>query len=145
MGDGIMCIFGAPIDQPDHALRAAKTALAMKQALFGFNEQQQRAGKPTLKVGIGINTGSAVVGNVGSERRMEYTAIGDNVNLAARLQAIAAGGQIIISQSTFQALSPFAEVTALPPANIKGKIEPTPIYDLIDLVNSPDFIYQPEN
>lgn len=138
MGDGIMCIFGAPIDQPDHARRAAKTALSMKQALASFNEQQERDGKPLLKVGIGINTGNAVVGNVGSERRMEYTAIGDNVNLAARLQAIATGGQIIISQSTFQALSPFAKVTTLPPTKIKGKIEPIPIYDLIDLLNLPD-------
>ncbi len=133
LGDGIMCIFGAPIDQPDHALRAAQTALVMKEALTAFNQQQAQTGKPLLQVGIGINSGDAVVGNVGSEKRMEYTAIGDNVNLAARLQAIAAGGQIIISQSTFNALGPQAHALTLPPTKIKGKIEPIPIYNLLDL------------
>lgn len=133
LGDGIMCLFGAPIDQPNHALLAAHTALAMKGALAAFNRQQAEAGQPVLKVGIGMNTGDVVVGNVGSEKRMEYTAIGDNVNLAARLQAIARGGQIIISHSTLRALGPGAQILALPPAVVKGKVEPIPIYELLDL------------
>ena len=133
LGDGIMCIFGAPIEQPDHAVRAARTALAMKEALAAFNQQQAQADKPVLNVGIGINTGNAVVGNVGSEKRMEYTAIGDNVNLAARLQAIASGDQIIISDSTFRALGAAAHAIALPPAKVKGKLNPISIYNLVEL------------
>ncbi len=133
LGDGIMCIFGAPIDQPDHAVRAAWTALAMKGALIEFNKQQIMEGKPTLEVGIGINTGDAVVGNVGSEKRLEYTAIGDNVNLAARLQSIAAGGQILISESTYSAIKPLATVDKLNPVKIKGKIGDVPVYELKEI------------
>ena len=137
LGDGIMCIFGAPIDQPDHVLRAARTALAMQRALKDFNEDQRKQDRPTLKVGIGINSGDAVVGNVGSEKRLEYTAIGDNVNLAARLQAIAVGGQILISESTWQAIKPLATVETLEPVKIKGKERAVPIYDLRHIEEEP--------
>jgi len=133
MGDGIMCIFGAPIEQPDHAIRAARTALAMKKALIGFNKGQVMKGKPTLEVGIGINTGDAVVGNVGSEKRLEYTAIGDNVNLAARLQSIATGGQILISDSTYDAINPLATVNKLQPVRVKGKVDDVKIYELVEI------------
>lgn len=134
MGDGIMCIFGAPIEQPDHALRAARTALAMKKALDDFNKQQVMDERPTLEVGIGINTGDAVVGNVGSEKRLEYTAIGDNVNLAARLQSIATGGQILISESTYNAINSLSTVNKLSPVKVKGKVGDIQIYELVDIV-----------
>jgi adenylate cyclase len=133
MGDGIMCIFGAPIDQPDHPVRSARTALAMKEALDEFNKQQIMDGKPTLEVGIGINTGDAVVGNVGSEKRLEYTAIGNNVNLAARLQSIATGGQILISESTYNAINSLATVNKLPPVKIKGKADDIQVYELVNI------------
>ena len=133
LGDGIMCIFGAPLDQPDHAIRAARTALAMQRALLNFNRQQTESGKQTLEVGIGINSGDAVVGNVGSEKRLEYTAIGDNVNLAARLQAIAQGGQILLSASTYQAIQPLAQVAKLQPVRVKGKMHEVQVYELLDL------------
>ncbi|PIE35644.1 hypothetical protein CSA56_03345 [candidate division KSB3 bacterium] len=133
LGDGMMCIFGAPIDQPDHAARAARTALAMKKALVAFNKQQLEQGKHTLEVGIGINSGDAVVGNVGSEKRLEYTAIGDNVNLAARLQAIAGGGQILISDSTYNAIKSQAIADLLPPVKVKGKIHEVQVYELWDM------------
>jgi adenylate cyclase len=133
LGDGIMCIFGAPIDQEDHAVRVARTAVAMKHALGKFNEQQVANNKPTLEVGIGINTGDAVVGNVGSEKRLEYTAIGDHVNLAARLQSIASGGQILITEHTYHAIKPFATVIPLPPVKLKGKIDYVQIYELVDM------------
>ena len=100
MGDGIMCIFGAPIDQPDHALRAGRTALAMKQALVGFNEQQEQEGKPQLKVGIGINTGPVYVGSVGYETFKDYTVMGNTVNIAARLCGFAKKFQILFTEST---------------------------------------------
>ena len=87
-----------------------------------------------LEVGIGINTGDAIVGNVGSEKRLEYTAIGDNVNLAARLQAIAKGGQILISESTYQAIKHLATVEKLPPVKVKGKQHDVQVYELRDIV-----------
>jgi adenylate cyclase len=133
MGDGIMCIFGAPIEQPDHAFRATRTALAMKKALIEFNKRQAMEEKFTLEVGIGINTGDAVVGNVGSEKRLEYTAIGNNVNLAARLQSIATGGQILVSESTYNALNSLATVNKLPLVKIKGKADDIQIYELLDI------------
>lgn len=133
LGDGIMCIFGAPIDQPDHATRVARTALAMKHALAEFNTQQLANNKPILEVGIGINTGDAVVGNVGSEKRLEYTAIGDHVNLAARLQSVATGGQILITEHTYRAIKPLARAVPLPPVKLKGKIDYVQIYDLVDM------------
>ena len=133
LGDGIMCIFGAPIDQPDHALRAACTALAMQRTISEFNRLQHEQERPMINIGIGINTGDAVVGNVGSEKRLEYTAIGDHVNLAARLQAIAAGGQILISESTYQAIKHVAAVQKLKPVKIKGKELEVQIYELQDM------------
>ncbi len=133
LGDGIMCIFGAPIEQADHASRAARAALAMKKALVLFNKHQLEQGQHTLEVGIGINSGDAVIGNVGSEKRMEYTAIGDNVNLASRLQSIARGGQILISDSTYNAIKPHALVDTLSPVKVKGKIQEIQIYELWDM------------
>lgn len=133
LGDGIMCIFGAPIEQPDHALRAAQTALAMQQALAEFNQWQLLKGQPTLEVGIGINTGNVLVGNVGSEKRMEYTAIGNNVNLAARLQSIATGGQILLNESTYQAIHTQIQANKLSPVKIKGKVGHVQIYELLAL------------
>lgn len=130
LGDGIMCLFGAPIDQPDHPIRAARTALAMQQALEIFNRAQREQGKRVLEVGIGINSGDAVVGNVGSEKRLEYTAIGDNVNLAARLQSIAHGDQILISESSYQAIKSQVLVKKLAPVHIKGKTRQVQIYEL---------------
>ena len=130
LGDGIMCLFGAPMEQSNHPVRAARTALAMQEALDIFNQKQRRQGQRILEVGIGINSGDAVVGNVGSEKRLEYTAIGDNVNLAARLQAIAQGGQILISESTYQAIKSQASVKKLPPVNVKGKAQQVQIYEL---------------
>jgi adenylate cyclase len=102
----------------------------MEKALVEFNKQQLMEGKLTLEVGIGINTGDAVVGNVGSEKRLEYTAIGDNVNLAARLQSIATGGQILISENTYNAIKPLATVEKLKPVRIKGKVDDVQVYKL---------------
>lgn len=133
LGDGIMCLFGAPISQPDHAIRAVKAALDMKRALQKFNQRQQDAGQQTLRVGIGINTGDAVVGNVGSEKRLEYTAIGDHVNLAARLQSIANGGQILVSDNTYRAIRDAATVKKLPPVKLKGKEQDVEVYELLEI------------
>ena len=88
IGDSIMAIFGAPSPQSNHAERAVRTALAMKKALVTFNDRRNQQGKDSIHIGVGINTGEMVVGNIGSEQRLEYTAVGDAVNLASRLEGL---------------------------------------------------------
>ncbi len=93
LGDGLLAFFGAPLHQPDHALRAVQAALEIQRAIADFNKYRRQHGAITLEIGIGINSGEAIVGNIGSERRMEYTVIGDMVNVAQRLQTCAQPGR----------------------------------------------------
>ena len=102
LGDGVMAIFGAPIVHEDHASRAVKTAVAMQAGVAELSRKRAREGKDPIAVGIGVSAGEAVAGTVGTEDRMEYTVIGDSVNLAARLESNAKPGQILISQRTHQ-------------------------------------------
>ncbi len=104
IGDCIMAIFGAPTPQPDHGALAVAAALEMKKLLQQFNAKHARESKDLLRIGVGINTGDVVVGNIGSEQRLEYTAIGDAVNLASRLEGINKqyGTEIIVSESTYR-------------------------------------------
>jgi adenylate cyclase len=97
LGDAVMAVFGAPMAHPDHSARAIRTALAMQEGIAGLNERRVRDGKEPIAVGIGVSAGEAVAGTVGTEDRMEYTVIGDSVNLAARLESNAKPGQILIS------------------------------------------------
>ena len=99
IGDAMMALWGAPIphdDDPDRALRAA---IAMQQALARLNEQWAATGRPTLGVGIGINYGEVFAGNIGSHRRLNYTVIGDSVNIAARLCSRAEAGQVLVTEA----------------------------------------------
>ncbi|MEH1808890.1 CHASE2 domain-containing protein [Nostoc sp.] len=100
MGDGIFVIFGAPISRKDDSERAIACAIAMQLAMEQVNEQNQQMNFPILEMGIGINTGEAVAGNVGSQKRAQYTVIGSHVNLAARIESYTVGGQILISENT---------------------------------------------
>ncbi|MBS0616060.1 MAG: HAMP domain-containing protein [Verrucomicrobia bacterium] len=106
IGDGLMAEFGAPLDDPLQEKNAVLTAIAMQKSVKKLSEKWLKEGKPSLEIGIGIHTGAAVVGNIGSEQRMEYTAIGDTVNIASRLQAATKDihTQILISESTYSAL-----------------------------------------
>jgi len=99
LGDGLLALFGTPVEQVDHAQRAIQAALDIQRAVTVLNAVRRRRGQPTLHLGIGINSGEAIVGNIGSERRMEYTVVGDMVNVAQRLQTQAGGGEILIGAS----------------------------------------------
>lgn len=103
-GDGIFVVFGAPLAAADHAGRATACALAMQRAMRGVNEQAAAAGLPAIEMGIGLNSGEAVLGNIGSDHHMKYGTIGANVNLTARIESFTVGGQILASESTVAAL-----------------------------------------
>lgn len=108
MGDGLMAFWNAPLDQPDHAARAVRAALAMKAAIEGCNTGRKGQAAP-LAIGVGLHTGEAFVGNMGSKRRFAYSAIGDSVNLAARVEALTAtlAEPVLITQATLEAAKPF--------------------------------------
>lgn len=100
LGDSCLVMFGAPLAQPDHADRAVASALAMQLAMTDVNRIAQEQGWPLLEMGIGIHTGPCVVGNIGSERRSKYTAVGTTVNLAGRIESVTMGGQVLVSETT---------------------------------------------
>ncbi len=132
LGDGLMAVFGAPFDLEDQELRATLVALEMVQAVESFNERHdlQARGLPKLNIGVGIASGPIVAGNIGSPERMEYTAIGDTVNFAARLESLnkSLGTAIIVSEPTRMALDGLLEMRKLPPLKVKGKRGTPPLY-----------------
>jgi adenylate cyclase len=131
LGDGIMALFGAPIARVDDIPRAVKTAIEMQCALERLNNVWMARGQTPLRMGIGVNTGQVTAGNIGSTRRMDYTVIGDSVNVAARLCAHAAGGQILISESTFRGLDGIYPYKKLEPIRVKGKELPVETYEIL--------------
>jgi class 3 adenylate cyclase/uncharacterized membrane protein affecting hemolysin expression len=133
LGDGVMCIFGAPIARADHAMQAVRTALDMQAGIAALSDRFTSAGRPPIAVGIGVSAGEVVAGTVGSEDRMEYTAIGDSVNLAARLESIAKPGQILISQQTFAMVDDRVQAKAMGAVRVKGKEEEVEVYEVIGL------------
>ncbi len=128
MGDSIMALFGAPISLGDDPLRAVRCALDMQRALTAFNAEREAEGLPQLEMGIGINTGPVVAGNIGSAMRMEYTVIGDSVNIAARLQGIARPGEILISEATLARVQERVVTTPMEPMTLKGKRLPVGVF-----------------
>ena len=132
VGDAVMALFGAPLDDPDHAEHAVEAALAMSDELAALNRRWAAEARPTLDIGIGINTGEMVAGNIGSETIMSYTVIGDAVNLAARLESLNKqyGTRLIVSQSTRDALKGRYDIRALGDVVVKGKTQPAAIYEV---------------
>jgi PAS domain S-box-containing protein len=138
-GDAIMAIFNAPLPQPDHAVRAVRAALAMRQAI----EERQRQQNPnfpevrygiTVRYGIGVNTGMATVGNIGSRDRLQnYTAIGDAVNIASRLQSNSADNEIIIHQPAYEQVSAYFDCVQLAPLQVKNKKEALIVYQVMGM------------
>ena len=133
MGDAIMALFGAPLEQPHHARLACHAALEMVASLKALNQKWAEEGRAQLYIGVGINSGPVAVGNMGSDRLFDYTAIGDNVNLASRLEGLNKyyGTDIIISEGTAKELDGqfvFREVDLV---RVKGKAKPLMIYELL--------------
>src|SRR5262249_34289041 len=136
MGDSVMAIFGAPIAHADHSERAIRTALAMQEGMVALNAKRTRDGKEGVAIGIGVSAGEVVAGTVGTEDRMEYTVIGDSVNLAARLQSNAKPGQILISQRTLDKVRDWVDARALGAIRVKGKEEEVEVYEVVGLLGS---------
>jgi len=142
IGDCLMAIFGAPIAHPDDPLRAVRTALGMRRALLTLKKHWLagggRFGKPlslaAFEIGIGINTGLAIAGNIGSEKRMDYTVISDAVNLASRLEGVAKAGEVLISEETYREVRDKVKAVPKPPVRVQGKSEPIQSYSVQGLL-----------
>jgi adenylate cyclase len=130
IGDGIFVMFGAPISRSDDAQRAIACAVAMQCAMTTVNEQNQQIGLPAIEMGIGINTGEVVVGNVGSQKRAKYTVIGNHVNLAARIESYTVGGQILISEDTLKDANCEVRIEGQLQAEPKGIRVPITLYEV---------------
>jgi adenylate cyclase len=132
VGDAVMAVFGAPFAQEDHADRAVAAALAMHAKQSVINIRWETEGLPAFGLGLGLSTGDAAAALLGSEERLEYTLVGDTVNLSQRLQQLADAGETVLSEGTLTALHASATTTALPPQLVKGRDTPVVAYKLID-------------
>jgi adenylate cyclase len=130
IGDAVLCVFGVPIAVDDHAARAIRTALAMQKQ---FSEASKNGNELLAAVGIGINSGLVVAGNIGSQVKMEYTVIGDNVNIASRLNGLAKAGEIIISTKTYAIVKDMIVAEEQEPQMIKGIAKPVVTYKVLAL------------
>ncbi len=133
LGDAVMAVFGAPIALSDHALRSVRTAVIMRSGIERLSAQRIHAGREPVTVGIGISTGEVVAGTVGTEERMEYTVIGDSVNLAARLESSAKPMQILISGRTYRDVKDHVDGRPLGVVKVKGKEEEVEVYEVLGL------------
>ncbi|MFN0247409.1 MAG: CHASE2 domain-containing protein [Kofleriaceae bacterium] len=136
IGDAVMAIWGAPVDVPDHAARACEVALQMQEALVGMNRVWAKAGKPAVAIGVGINTGAMAVGNMGSAARFDYTVLGDQVNLGARLEALTKeyGVSVLVGEATVASVGAaggsfvFREIDLV---RVKGRAGAVPVFELV--------------
>ena len=131
LGDAVMAWFNAPLPQPDHTLRAVKAALAIRDAIERLHKELPPEGH--LAFGVGLHCGDAILGLIGTEKRLEYTALGDSVNTAKRIQENAGKSQIVISQTAYERVKDQIEVQPMEPMQVKGKREPIPVYQILGL------------
>ncbi|AFZ22975.1 PAS domain S-box [Cylindrospermum stagnale PCC 7417] len=139
IGDAIMAVFGSPLALEEHAWMAVQTSLEMRDRLVEFNHRRHAANKPMISIGIGINSDTVISGNIGSSKRMEFTAIGDGVNLGSRLESITKqyGCDIVISDNTYQPCQNNIWARELDYIRVKGRNEPLAIYELLGLRSDP--------
>ena len=130
MGDGIMALFGAPIAHEDHAVRACYAALRMQESVARYADEARRAHGGTVQIRVGLNSGEVVVGAIGNDLRMDYTAVGETTHLAARMEQAARPGTVLIAPATFALVEGFVAVTPLGPVPVKGLREPVEVYEL---------------
>ena len=130
IGDGLMALFGAPSATPQDAENAVKTAVAMQNRLTTLNRELESEGFSSITIGIGLHTGEATIGYIGSEQRSEYTAIGDTVNLASRLESNTIGGQILISEATARASGNSFQLIDHKPLNVKNRLQSVSIFEV---------------
>ena len=131
VGDELSGLFGAPIPIDDAPYKAVACALSMLQGLEEFNRTRASENLPPIRIGIGINTGNVITGSIGSTRALQYTAIGDAMNVASRLVNLASPGECIISENTYRYVADRIEATALPPVKVKGKAEELKVYRVV--------------
>lgn len=130
IGDAVMAVFGVPISKRNDAENAVQSAIQIQRLIAEMNRDAARRGRPDLAVGIGINTGVVTAGNIGSPSRLDYTVVGDAVNIASRLMANAEGGQILISQPTAADLKAKFELHRLRPRRVRGRSEPVQLFSV---------------
>ena len=144
MGDGIMAFWNAPVKQSDHAERACRCALDSMRRLKAFNEELKAQGVPPLGARIGLNSGTMVVGNMGSQQKSDYTVMGDNVNLGSRLEGAnkAYGSAIMISEFTYEVVQAKFDVRYLDRIRVPGKAKPVRVYELLSEKGGLDALWQ---
>ncbi|MEO0867067.1 MAG: GAF domain-containing protein [Cyanobacteria bacterium J06642_11] len=139
IGDALMAVFGAPLPLDNHSWSAIQSALDMRQRLVRFNQLRVEMNQPEINIGIGLSSGEVVSGNIGSHRKMEYTVIGDGVNLSARLEGVTKqyGCDIVLSEHTYNPCKEMIWARELDLTRVKGKMQPVKIYELIGRRNEP--------
>ena len=141
IGDAVMAFFGAPLDQPDHAARAVTAALKIREGVAEWNAERTRAGEPPIQVRIALNTGEAIVGEIGSQRRVDYTVVGNAVNVAARMEEFVAGpGEICIGPATYEATKTQFRVAQMGYFSLKGLSTQVPMYKVIEAASPEDTV-----
>ncbi len=133
IGDAVMCVFGSPIFTPQHLEQAVKTTVAIRDVLERVNAMREERGALPFCMGFGLDSGPVIVGNMGSMMRMEYTAVGEAVNMASRLSDIADGGEILIREGLYPSIKDFARCREVEPGIIKGIDKPLGLYSIVEL------------
>lgn len=133
IGDAVMCVFGAPISMPGHLEQGVASAMAIQLAIDEVNKIRGARGLVTFKMGIGLASGTVIVGNMGSHTRMDYTAVGDAVNMASRLTDLAKGGDILVGEDVYKSLADKVTATKMESVSIKGVDAPVTLYNISGL------------
>jgi adenylate cyclase len=133
IGDALMAVFGAPLPLENHGWMAVQSALDMRRRLAEFNRVRRNSSQPQIRIGIGISSGEVVSGNIGSQKRMDYTVIGDGVNISSRLEGVTKeyGCDIILSEYTYKLCADRVWAREIDRIRVKGRMEPMAIYELI--------------